>query len=826
MMTLFNIFKPFKFAKAMLWAMVLCFFVSFLNISFAYSYWDEEECKVETIDPEKLAEKGYSKEEIDKMQQFKQADYDFCLARKKLADQQAKDDNLSWYEYPYASELEANYINETEGSRSQSGALSGMGSAAYTHYDEIESLKKRYPNMTQNLLDTAKTVNSLRDNVECGPKNPHGCPPGEKCYKKETGRSMDAETNVGTVNFTEHDCFPIDEIGKISPWKEVSNGSVGSGDSFQTNIAGSYTKLTTDAKGNTNVETNIGLEEEKLTNAACDIQGMRRRYQASCYSCIIIKTLITTFMDAASNVQDITTDASTKILQLGLMIWLAFFALKNVTSLTNVEPGSMINTLFTMLFKCFVAYVFITSGITAFMMYIIEPIMDAGASYGIALMKGSPAHLELTPSSGNVYGGTKIVSASLINNIMGFTESLDKTVSTNLVIGHSLTCHATNAGMWVWKALGFTIKIPNFWIWLCGAAIWFCGFMLTLGVSYYMLDISFKLGFAIIAFPIVASLWPFNMTKDKLKKCISIIMKSAATFTMLAMTSSYALALISSSLRNLDEFYKRIEAGDSEWVANTFDVTGSYFIIIVFAYLYSMKLISSTIPDYVSKFFPDGVFKSDPMHEKLTQVTDMAKKTAVGAASFAGGVVTHQAGKLVDKGLQKGVSGIRAVYNKFKKKDDGEDKKGGGVGGGVKNAGTAAKNTGKAVEQTGKATEQTGKAVEQGGKAVGKGGDAMMNAGKGLSSTGLGAIIGVPMMIAGGAVKAAGVTAEYAGKATAKAGQAMKKTGKALKKTGEKMEKAGEKMQKVGKGWKDKGDNMGKKKEEAPDDSENPDKQQ
>ncbi len=259
---------------------------------------------------------------------------------------------------------------------------------------------------------------------------------------------------------------------------------------------------------------------------------MKDKYQKSCYSCIIIKTLITTFMDAASNVQDVTTDAGTKILQLGLMIWLAFFVLKNVTSLTNVEPGSMINTLFTMLFKCFVAYVFITSGITAFMMYIIEPIMDAGASYGIGLMVGAKDNLQLTPSAGNVYGGTKIVSASLINNIMGFTESLDRTVSTNLVIGHALTCHATHAGMWQWEALGFALRVPNFWIWLCGAAIWFCGFMLTLGIGYYMLDISFKLGFAIIAFPIVAALWPFNITKDKFKKCVSIIMKSAATFAI------------------------------------------------------------------------------------------------------------------------------------------------------------------------------------------------------------------------------------------------------------------------------------------------------
>ena len=408
----------------------------------------------------------------------------------------------------------------------------------------------------------------------------------------------------------------------------------------------------------------------RIENAACNIQEMRERYQSSCYSCIIIKTLITTFMDACAKVQDITTEAGVIILQVALMLWLMFFVLKQISGFTNIEPGNMINTLFITLFKCLVAYVFITSGVSAFTTYIIEPLMDAGASYGIGLMKSSPAHLDLTPQTTVTSKGTSIVSARLINNIMGFTESLDKTVSTNLIIGHALTCHSFHAGMWQWDAVITTIKIPNIWIWLCGAAIWFCGFMLTLGIGYYLLDISFKLGFAIIAFPVVAALWPFDVTKDKFQKCVSIVLKSAATFTMLAMTASYALVLVSSSLRNLDEFFERIEAGDSDWIADTFDITGPYFIIIIFAYLYSLKLISSTINDYVNQFFPDGVMGNQtPMHHQLTRITDMAKQKAMKPVSYAKDVVTHQAGRLggaVAGGAIKGVvNGAKFVKNKI-----------------------------------------------------------------------------------------------------------------------------------------------------------------
>ncbi len=133
MMTLFNILRPIKLDKGILWAMVLCMFVSFCNISSAYSYWGEEDCEVETVDAKKLAKKEYSQEEIAKIQKLKQAEYEYCLARKALADKQAEDSDLSWYEYPYASKLEADFINDNEGSRSQTGALSGLGYAAYIY---------------------------------------------------------------------------------------------------------------------------------------------------------------------------------------------------------------------------------------------------------------------------------------------------------------------------------------------------------------------------------------------------------------------------------------------------------------------------------------------------------------------------------------------------------------------------------------------------------------------------------------------------------------------------------------------------------------------
>lgn len=546
---------------------------------------------------------------------------------------------------------------------------------------------------------------------------------------------------------------------------------------------------------------------ETLTDK-CQVSRMQGYYQSKCYACVIVKTLLETFLVACSQVYDLTSEAGSKILVIGAMIWLAFFALKNVSSFANVEPGAMVNTLFVFLFKVMVAYIVINSGLTTIIHYTINPLVTAGADYGLGLMSTMASssgvdnttgyeaakYSAVVPTITSADGKTTadIISSDVINKIMLFTYNLDKTVSTNLVIGHALTCHSMNAGAWNFGLF----HLVNIWIWLCGAAIWFCGFMLTLGICYYLLDISFKLGFAIIALPVVIGLWPFNVTKDKLTLTISIILTSAATFAFLALTTTYALVLISTALRDIPTLYDAIDNEKVDWISDTFDISGPYFLIIIFAYLYSMKLISSTITDYVDKFFGDGVFGGQsPMHSKMTQATDFAKQKVTGAASAVGGAVTTQAKKGAEKVL-KGAG--RLVKSAFKGKGKTNSNNNKGSNNAVSNAGSATKAAGKTMQQTGQATQQAGQMAQKGGKMMSKGGDGMMKAGKALSGTGLGAIIGVPMMIAGGAIKGAGAVTEYAGKATKKAGQAMKKSGKAMQKIGDKMEKAGNKMEQAG----------------------------
>lgn len=547
----------------------------------------------------------------------------------------------------------------------------------------------------------------------------------------------------------------------------------------------------------------VGVAIKTGDNSVCRVAEMEKKYQSSCYSCIVVKTLLEKFINACTKVSDLCRRAAVQVLLVATLLWVAFWALKTISSVASLEPSSIVNTLLIQAFKIMFAYVVIESGIEVFMIHVVSPILVAGADFGTAILANSQSHLSMTPSPDYTYSGVELLSADMLNKIMGFNESLDRVVSTNLVIGHALTCHSVNAGAWVnHSIMDFQIIIPNVWIWLCGAAIWFAGFMLVLAVSYYLLDISFKIGIAIMIFPLLMALWPFSITAGKVKTCIKTMLSSAAIFAFLAITTSYAMAMISVTLRDVPELFERVEKGDSKWISDTFDITGPYFILILFAYLYSIKLVRSTVDDYVNKFFGGGLMaNASPMHSEMTRMTDIAKKATVGAGKAAVGAATGGAGKVL--GAVAGATVGKAakfVKDKFTKsdKEQGKNNKSPNAGTAVKQSGKAIKQSGKAVEQSGKAVEQAGKGVDKAGQGIAHGGKGIMSAGKGLSATGFGAIIGVPMMIAGAAVYAGGAAVQAGGKATVAAGKAVKASGKVMKKSGEMIEKAGRSMEKFG----------------------------
>lgn len=402
----------------------------------------------------------------------------------------------------------------------------------------------------------------------------------------------------------------------------------------------------------------FGIGEVYAEGYECPtMDELRERYQSKCFACQIVKVLIASFMQAASMVYDVSRDAGVKLLVIGAALWTAFWALKKVSSLTSQEPMNMMNELIIMMFKVLVAYVFITAGAKALVSYAINPIMGAGADFGIAMVVESDNLSAGDPSGENAYNGpTDIVSANLMNKILRFSEGVSNEVAKNLIIGNALTCFSIKQGI-NWNFI-IEIHIPDIWLWLCGAAIWIVGLLLTITVCYYLIDIPFKLGFAIIALPVVIGLWPFDLTKDKFKDCMQIIFNATATFVFLAISTSYAMVLMDEALGNIENLEAAFEKDDVTYVSDLFDITGSRFLIIMFCYIYGFKMIGDFTKSLPDKFVGAGMglgSGTSPMHHTATAATMWLGNKALAPVKMATDIAAHQGGKLAT-GIAAGVA--------------------------------------------------------------------------------------------------------------------------------------------------------------------------
>lgn len=121
----------------------------------------------------------------------------------------------------------------------------------------------------------------------------------------------------------------------------------------------------------------------------CVTENLMAMYGSTCYSCEIVETLASAFIRAAAKAYEVSREAGNAILVVGMILWIGFFVLKNISSFTTVEPMKMIQDLLMQLFKVLLAFVIVNSGIPTILHYTMEPIMLAGTDFADAIVSAN-----------------------------------------------------------------------------------------------------------------------------------------------------------------------------------------------------------------------------------------------------------------------------------------------------------------------------------------------------------------------------------------------------------------------------------------------------
>jgi hypothetical protein len=178
--------------------------------------------------------------------------------------------------------------------------------------------------------------------------------------------------------------------------------------------------------------------------------------------------------------------------------------------------------------------------------------------------------------------------------------------------------------------------------------------MMAMSIGMYFVDISFKLGFAMLFMPISIALWPFPPTKNKFQENLSIVIKNGMLFALVAIGVAFAVTLIANSL--FDEkygsngekvFWDAIANKQTALLIESFAFDEFHFLVVAFGLIFAFKILASSVNDYLNYFFSDSVFGSEsPMHHMGTQAVGLIKANTVDkAASFAGDVAKTQTGR-------------------------------------------------------------------------------------------------------------------------------------------------------------------------------------
>lgn len=388
-----------------------------------------------------------------------------------------------------------------------------------------------------------------------------------------------------------------------------------------------------------------------------------------------------------------------------------------------------------------------------------------------------------------ISSGHGIVSNGTIVNICIVNQTIDFKVSEFLLMGDALACFATHAGAKRIRLLTITLfKFPHLSILISGCAIWVLGAILTLVIGFYLIDISFKIGFALLALPIGIALWPFKQTSKKLYSIIKLMMNSTGVFIFLSLGASFAVALFNAafaSVGGLDGIYSYINEGKTKELSEAFTVVSINFLLYIFAGVCGFRMLGKFVNDYNKNFFPDdtSLGNANPMHHRLTQAMDFAGQKIGHVASYAGDVAATQAKRAAAHGINAIGKGVQKAGH-FAGYATGDIKNGTNVASqklaeNGKNigstAGNIAKNAGATVGRiTKNVTDAAGNIVSNAGGSIGNQLKTAGNAIKGkaaLTGAALSAIGSTISTASDVASKTIKTTGNIAGKAAEKAGE-------------------------------------------------------
>ena len=353
------------------------------------------------------------------------------------------------------------------------------------------------------------------------------------------------------------------------------------------------------------------------------------------------------FNVVANGTWSIFSPAMQTVVVLGIAIYIAMYTLKNVGSFSNQDVSAYLTggkggVIPILLKGAFIVYLLGNQQIVY--NWMISPIIEVGAAFG----------------NSSVYKSSDV--DSLFGNVIDQAKDFNGKAYKIVAMGRLLICSfSLPDGIfdWYWSIIPF------------GAVLFVFGWLIILGVSFYMLDITFRLGVGCTVLPLALACSLSKYTVNYTKQTWALFINVAFSFVMLNLIIQFAERMISESLVNVSGgdleslLNKPITESTVAAVANQLTRSITSFVLMTFCCLIAFKLCMGA-DDVVKKISGTQAVGSDAQKiggAALAKAQYAAMTPARHTLNLAGATL-HEAGDTAMN--SKPVNAVRRGYQSFR----------------------------------------------------------------------------------------------------------------------------------------------------------------
>lgn len=373
-----------------------------------------------------------------------------------------------------------------------------------------------------------------------------------------------------------------------------------------------------------------------------------------CPTCTIFERILVADQKLAGGAFGVLADSLIKILSIGFLIYLALQTLTLVSAPSKQPIGKYLTSITVQGFKVLIA-VLILSNPSFLYNLALKPIIEGGLDFGITLTGKAQADIV---AAGTKYTGFNtsdaLLSAPFLQKMVGAADVFNEQAAIMPAMGRALVCNA-------FENLSWNI-FPNIETMLEGVLVVIFGYIISLSVGFYLLDLTLELGFFCCLLPFLIACWPFKITRGYTKKGWEIFMHIFFNFVMLGVIITTINAISQRAMapnHDIKQLINALNTNDFDMIKKLMEIGGVQMMMLIVCCYICLKLLED-VNNLANKFAGGAGFNISPA------VGGLAMSAAVSFGKTGGTTLFKNFAAGTDAMAE--ASGVKGALNETKEK--------------------------------------------------------------------------------------------------------------------------------------------------------------